>query len=45
MVFYYNAILLYGILFKKTQLSIEIDIIVVKKHVFLNFVKTYVRLK
>ena len=32
------------IFFKKTQPSIEIDVIVVKKYVFLNFVEKYVRL-
>ena len=40
-----NTILKDCVLFKQTQLSIEIDIIVVKKHIFLNFVEKYVRSK
>ena len=43
--FYYNAIFKDGVLFKQTQSSIEIDVIVVKKYVFLNFVEKHVRLK
>ena len=43
--FYYNAIFKDRVLFKQTQSSIEIDIIVAKKHVFLSFVESSVRLK
>ena len=43
--FYYSIIFKDRVLFKQSQLSIEIDVIVVKKHVFLNFVEKYVRLK
>ena len=43
--FYYNVIFKDHILVKQTQPIIEIDIIVVKKHVFLNFVEKYVGLK
>ena len=45
-VFYQNANLKDCVLFKQTLLSIEIDVVVVKKHVFLNFVeKKYVKVK
>ena len=43
--FYYKAFLKDRVLFKKTQPSIEIDVIVVKKHIFLNFFEKYIRLK
>ena len=42
--FHYNAILKDRV-FKKTQSSIEIDVMVVKKHDFLSFVEKNVRLK
>ena len=43
--FYYNAIFKDRVSFKLTQSSIEIDVIVVKKYVFFNFVENYVRLQ
>ena len=43
--FYYSVIFKDRVLFKQSQLSIETDVIVVKKHVFLNLVEKYVRLK
>ena len=42
--FYNDDIIKDGILFRKTQSSIEIDVTVVKKHVFLNVVERYMRL-
>ena len=41
--FYYKAIFKDCILFKMTKSSIEINTIVVKKHMSLNFVEKYVR--
>ena len=43
--FFYDNIFKDRVLFKKTQSSLEIGVIVVKKHVFLNFMENYVRLK
>ena len=43
--FYYNTIFKDHILLKQTQSSIEIDAIIVKKHVFFNFVEKYARFK
>ena len=43
--FYYNAIFKDRVLCKQTQSNIEIDAIVVKKHLFLNFAEKYVKLK
>ena len=43
--FCYNAVSKDHVLFKQTQSSIEIGVIVVKKYVFLNFVEEYVRFK
>ena len=43
--FYFNSIFKDRVVFKETQSSIAIDVIVVKKHPFLNFVEKYARLK
>ena len=43
--FYYKATFKDSVLFELTQSSIEIGLIVVKKHVFLNFNGKYLRLK
>ena len=40
-----SAILKDRVLFKQTQSTIEIDVNVVKKHIPLNFIEKYVRLK
>ena len=42
--YYYDHIFKDCVLFRWTCSSIEIDVIVVKKHVFLNFLEKYVRL-
>ena len=39
--FYYNAVFKDCVLFKQTQGIIEIDVIVVEKHVYLNSVEKY----
>ena len=41
--FCYYVIFRYCVFFRYTQSSIEIEVIVVKKHMFLNFVKNYLR--